>query len=78
MDGKSKIYADGTVIDTNIPEAIAMDVSLFKNSLSHEIRFYEDDIINGNWFFRKFVLEPDKKMGIKMYERDKDQFKKRV
>ena len=39
MDGKSKIYADGTVIDTNIPEAIAMDVSLFKNSLSHEIRF---------------------------------------
>ena len=55
-----------------------MDVSLFKNSLSHEIRFYEDDIINGNWFFRKFVLEPDKKMGIKMYERDKAQFKKRV
>lgn len=29
-------------------------------------------------FFRKFVLEPDKKMGIKMYERDKAQFKKRV
>ena len=40
--------------------------------------FYEDYIINGNWFFRKFVLEPDKKMGIKMYERDKAQFKKRV
>ena len=56
MNGKSKIYADGKIIETGTPEAIGMEVSLSQNSLRHEIRFYKDDIINGNWLFRKFIL----------------------
>lgn len=74
MNGKSKIYADGKIIETSIPEAIGMEVSLTQNSLRHEIRFYKDDIINGNWLFRKFILEPDKKKGLKMYKKDKTHY----
>ena len=70
MNGKSKIYGSSCVsIDSEVSEAICCDVKLYPHKLSEEIKFYGEDLVKGNFFFRKFILKPDAKAGIKMYEK---------
>jgi len=45
-------------------------VELAANRLKQNIRFYGNDLIKGNWFFRQFILKPDTKAGIKVYNRN--------
>ena len=72
MNGMSRIYgSDCNQIETGLPEAVACEVVIKSNELRHTIRFYGQDLIKGNWFFRKFILEPDAKAGLKEYERKK-------
>ena len=62
---------NGIAIDSNIVEATGADIKIFPQKRKRDIRFYGDDIIKGNWFFRQFILKPDIKAGIKMYEKDR-------
>lgn len=56
----SKIYADGAVtIDTGIPEAVGIEINIVPQNLKKEIHFYENDLVKGNYLFRKFILKPD-------------------
>lgn len=72
MNGLSKIYCtNGTVIDSDLVEAIGADIKIFPQKRQGDIPFYGDDILKGNWFFRQFVLKPDTKAGIKMYEENR-------
>lgn len=69
MNGLSKIYyADGNDIECNIVEAKGADVEISPKRRRMDIPFYGDDLVRGNWFFRQFILKPDVKAGIKMYE----------
>jgi omega-amidase len=69
MNGRSKIYAyQGKRIPSQIPEAIGLDVTLSAQKRKRDITFYGEDILKGNWFFRTFVLKPDTKAGIQLYE----------
>lgn len=72
MNGLSKIYdADKTVIDCDISEAVGADIAVVSRERRSDIRFYGDDMVKGNWFFRQFILKPDIKAGIKAYEANK-------
>ena len=72
MNGRTKIYgAKGACIDSDIAEAAGVDAVLVNKSRQSDIRFYGEDINKGNRLFRKFILEPDVKMGIRMYEKGK-------
>lgn len=69
MNGLSKIYyADGNEIECNIVEATGADVEISPKRRRMDVPFYGDDLVRGNWFFRQFILKPDVKAGIKMYE----------
>jgi omega-amidase len=71
MTGKTKIYAQsGINIETELEEVIAMDVDIVPKRLKKSIKFYQDDLIKGNWLFRQFILKPDTKAGIKDYNRN--------
>jgi omega-amidase len=72
MNGRSKIYApQGENVQTGIAEAVGMDVSLSAQKRKKEIKFYGEDILKGNWFFRTFILKPDTKAGIRSYEKNR-------
>ena len=69
MNGHSKIYARySTEILSDIPEVVASDVEVSPNKFKKDIRFYGDDIQNNNWLFKKLVLGPDTRKGIRKYE----------
>ena len=69
MNGHSKIYARySTEIPSDIPEVVASDVEVSPNKYKKDIRFYGDDILNTNWLFKKLVLGPDTRKGIRKYE----------
>lgn len=69
MNGLSKIYATGgTAIICDVEEATGVEIEIIPRRLQKEIRFYGDDMIKGNRFFRQFILNPDIKAGIKIYE----------
>lgn len=69
MNGHSKIYARySTEIPSDIPEVVASDVEVSPNKFKKDIRFYGDDILNTNWLFKKLVLGPDTRKGIRKYE----------
>ena len=69
MNGHSKIYARySTEITSDIPEVVASDVEVSPNKYKKDIRFYGDDILNTNWLFKKLVLGPDTRKGIRKYE----------
>ncbi|MDY0288716.1 MAG: carbon-nitrogen hydrolase family protein [Sphaerochaeta sp.] len=73
LNGLSKIYCSGgTRLETNIPEAIGMDIALTPHRRTKAIKFYGDDIQKGNFLFRQFVLKPDIKKGVRFYEERKD------
>lgn len=73
LNGLSKIYcSSGTTIQSDSHEAIGIDVELITKERTKDIRFYGDDLIKGNALFRKFVLKPDIKSGIRFYEKMKN------
>lgn len=72
MNGLSKIYAaDKVIIDCDHPEAVGAKIEIVPQKRRSDIRFYGDDLVKGNWFFRQFILKPDVKAGIKAYEANK-------
>lgn len=72
MNGKSKIYSpDGSPIACGLREAVGADVEIRPQRCRQDIRFYGEDLIRGNWFFRHFVLKPDCALGIRAYERNR-------
>lgn len=71
MNGYSKIYSKSPMIATGVSEAIASDIEIRPRGITHAIRFYGKNLIKGNWFFRWFILKPDAKAGLKIYERNK-------
>ena len=69
MNGMSRIYADNAdSIETDIPEAIGAIVNLTPHKRRKDIRFHGEDILPGNWLFKKLILKPDTKAGILSYE----------
>lgn len=69
MNGMSRIYADNAdSIETDIPEAIGAIVNLTQHKRRKDIRFHGEDILPGNWLFKKLILKPDTKAGILSYE----------
>lgn len=69
MNGMSRIYATNAVsLETGIPEAIAVEVDVVPRSLQKAIHFYGNDLIKGNWLFRRLILNPDTRKGIRLYE----------
>lgn len=69
MNGLSKIYyTNGTTIECNMAEAAGADLEIIPQRRQKDIRFYGDDIAKGNWLFRQFILKPDTRAGIRMYE----------
>lgn len=62
INSMSKIYADRSVIIyTGIPEAIDIEVNISPKKLKKEIHFYGNDLIKGNYLFRRFILKLDSK-----------------
>ncbi|MCR5249959.1 MAG: carbon-nitrogen hydrolase family protein [Lachnospiraceae bacterium] len=69
MNGMSRIYAPGSkTISGQIPEIVAAEVELRPGSRVKDIRFYDGNILPGNWLFKQFILKPDTVAGIKLYE----------
>lgn len=72
MNGLSKIYGSSMQsIFCDLEEALGAEVTLASNKRSKDIQFYGDDLIKGNWFFRKFILKPDIQKGLQMYEENR-------
>ncbi len=72
MNGMTKIYAlDGVPLDTELPEAVGAELKIHSKRKIREIPFYGDDILPGNALFRRFVLQPDTKAGIRLYEKNR-------
>ena len=71
MNGMSRIYAsDAVPIETEIPEAVGAEVKIHSKRRILDIPFYGDDILPGNGLFKRFVLQPDTKAGIRLYEKN--------
>ena len=72
MNGKTKIYGKNCIpIDVKTAEVFGACIEVKDKKRRSDIRFYRDDLIKGNWIFRKFILEPDTQDGIKKYEANK-------
>lgn len=73
LNGLSKIYSDsGVPIESDVPEAIGIDVELMPKERQKDIKFHGRNINKQNFFFRHFILKPDIQAGIKFYEKMKD------
>ena len=71
MNGMSRIYAhEMTDINTDIPEAVGAETELFPKRRTGEIKFHGEDILPGNWLFKKLILGPDTAAGIRSYEKN--------
>ena len=69
MNGMSRIYSDRRIpIETDVAEAVGVEVDLAAGRMTKDIRFYGEDILPDNWLFRKLILSPDTKNGIRSYE----------
>lgn len=69
MNGGTKIYAaEGRPIPTELPEAVGMEVPIHSKKRVRDIPFHGQDLLPGNWLFRRFILKPDTEAGIRMYE----------
>lgn len=72
LNGMSAIYSKrGNEISTNAPEIIGWSGDISSKTQRNDITFYGNDIIKGNWLFRKFVLQPDIRDGVRYYEKAK-------
>lgn len=73
LNGLSKIYGSGgTPLESDVQEAIGIDIKLLPKERTKDIRFYGDDISRGNFLFRNLILKPDIKKGINFYEKMKN------
>ena len=73
MNGMSKIYYDDAkAIETGIPEAVEIETELTPHKRVKDIKFYEKDIVPGNWIFKHLIMKPDAKDGIRYYEENKN------
>ena len=68
---KNHKTAAGERYEAEIPEAIGAEVKIHSKRKIKEIPFYGDDIMPGNALFKRFVLNPDTKAGIRLYEKNK-------
>ncbi len=69
MNGGSRIYdAEGRSISSDVKEAVGMEVKIHSKKRVRDIPFHGQDILPGNFFFRRFILKPDTEAGIKAYE----------
>lgn len=69
MNGMSKIYAhDAVPVPVDLPEAVASEIRLSPKRRVKDIRFHGDDLLPGNWFFKRLILRPDTEAGIRSYE----------
>ena len=72
MNGMSKIYAqDAVPIETGQEEAVGAEITVSPKRRGKDIRFYGEDILPGNWLFKRLILGPDTKAGIRLYELNK-------
>ena len=72
LNGMSAIYTSDTVIRSNN----SSEIHCWSGNITPQVRkkdidFVGEDVIGGNWLFRKFVLQPDIRYGIKFYENAK-------
>lgn len=75
LNGMSAIYGkQGTSIATNIPEIVGWSRNIKPMTLNRDILFHGNDMIKGNWIFRKFILQPDIWRGVRYYQRNKNIF----
>lgn len=69
LNGLSKIYCNnGFSLNSEHKEIIGIDMELEPKQRTKDIKFYGDDLTKGNRLFRKFILKPDIKYGIRFYE----------
>ena len=72
LNGMSAIYTSDTVIrSNNSSEILCWSGNITPQVRKKDIDFVGEDVIGGNWLFRKFVLQPDIRYGIKFYENAK-------
>jgi len=72
LNGLSKIYCSGGApIESDVQEAIGININLMPKERTKDIRFYGDDISRGNFIFRNLILKPDIQAGIHFYEKRK-------
>lgn len=73
LNGMSAIYSKrGNAISTNTSEIIGWSGDIIPKTQSNDLIFYGNDIIKGNWLFRKYVLQPDIRDGIHYYQKMKE------
>ncbi len=72
LNGKTRIYSlFGESILSDRQDVIGIDLPISSQKLKQEIKFYGDNLVKGNWFFRHFILKKDIVRGIKSYEENK-------
>ncbi len=72
LNGMSAIYDNhGKSHSVVSEEIICWSGSITPQKRETDITFYGDDIIKGNWLFRKFVMQRDIRDGIHDYEKRK-------
>lgn len=75
LNGMSAIYVKDNIIRSICSsEIIHWSGSIAPQERKRDVKFWGEDITDGNWLFRKFVLQPDIKRGIKFYENKKERF----
>lgn len=70
LNGMTHIYGlSGKEISTLVSEAFGLSVELEPRRIKKAIHFYGDDIMKNNWLFRRLILIPDRKAGIRFYNK---------
>jgi len=73
MNGRSKIYDPiARPIFCSLKEAVGAETEISPKKRCADIPFYGKDLIQGNWLFRFFILNPDVRYGVKQYQANKD------
>ncbi len=71
LNGMSAIYHKGGAAHSVITsEIICWTGEITPQKRKTDIRFYGEDIVKGNWLYRKLVLLPDIRDGVRFYERE--------
>ena len=66
-----KAYIEGLIARLPAPDPVGMETPIHSKKRVRDIPFHGQDILPGNWFFRRFVLKPDTEAGIRMYEENR-------
>lgn len=72
LNGMCSIYTSDTIIRSDHSSEIACwSGNISSQERKKDINFLGEDIIEGNWMFRKFVPQPDIRCSTKFYEKEK-------